>query len=97
MIEVSIGIWLLTRQIGAISIVPIILVLCKSELAIISLLAKDLFTVSSIVQGPIAKSIIEKRLRWNQTVQRRIAVTSSMIDSMKSAKILGKWILKYAS
>ena len=87
--EVAIGIWLLSRQLGAVSVTPVIVILS-------SFLPKDeTFDHSWSMSGCtysnslVAKSIGNRQANWAAAVQRRVAITSSMLGSMKSVKMMG--------
>ena len=70
--EVAIGIWLLARQLGVASVVP--LIICLASL---------------LGSGPIAARFGPAQRVWVERVERRIAVTASMLSDMKAVKMLG--------
>lgn len=70
--EVAIGIWLLARQLGVASVVP--LVICLASL---------------LGSGPIAARFGPAQRVWVERVEKRIAVTASMLSDMKAVKMLG--------
>lgn len=71
-LELVIVIYLLTRQLGIVALVPAILSLI-STVAIISM----------------AKSMRRAQRIWMKSIQTRVDVTSTMLGSMKSVKMLG--------
>lgn len=70
--EVAIGIWLLARQLGVASVVP--LIICLASL---------------LGSGPIAARFGPAQRVWVERVERRIAVTASMLSDMNAVKMLG--------
>jgi len=70
--EAAIGIWLLARQLGVASLVP--MVICMVSLAAAS---------------PIAARFGPAQRAWVERVERRVAVTASMLGDMKAVKMLG--------
>ncbi|RFU32078.1 hypothetical protein B7463_g4239, partial [Scytalidium lignicola] len=71
-IEISIGIWLLARQLGWVCVAPIII------------------TVGSMYGATkIAAKIGPRQRDWIKAIQRRVGMTSSMLGSMKSVKMMG--------
>ena len=70
--EVAIGIWLLARQLGMASVVP--MVICLASLAGAS---------------PIAARFGPAQRTWVERVEKRVAVTASMLGDMKAVKMLG--------
>lgn len=71
-IEMSIGIWLLERQLGWICVAPIVVVL-----------------LSVYAAGHVTKRIGPRQAQWVRAIQRRVGITSSMLGSMKSVKMMG--------
>ncbi|KAL5316922.1 hypothetical protein ACEPPN_015974 [Leptodophora sp. 'Broadleaf-Isolate-01'] len=72
LIEIAIGLPLLSRQLGWVSIVPLFVV--------------GLSTVGTSI---VTKRIGKSQRVWAGATQRRIATTSSMLQDMKSVKIMG--------
>lgn len=70
--EVAIGIWLLARQLGVASVVP--LIICLASL---------------LGSGAIAARFGPAQRVWVERVEKRIAVTASMLSDMKAVKMLG--------
>ena len=71
-IEMSIGIWLLERQLGWVCIAPIVIVL-----------------IMVFASSFVAKRIGPRQRIWVAAIQRRVGITSSMLGSMKSVKMMG--------
>ena len=71
-IEMSIGIWLLERELGWICVAPIVIV-----------------AASVYASAHVTKRIGRRQARWVKAIQRRISITSSMLGSMKSVKMMG--------
>ncbi|TVY29246.1 ABC transporter [Lachnellula hyalina] len=71
-IELSIGLWLLERQMGWICVAPLFIV------------AGSIFFSSKVAtrMGP-------RQREWLKGIQRRVGMTSSMLGSMKSVKMMG--------
>jgi ATP-binding cassette subfamily C (CFTR/MRP) protein 1 len=72
LIEVAIGIWLLARQLGWVSVIPVIIML-----------------LSSFGTQRVSRNFGNAQKAWTAATQKRIAMTSSLLGSMKSAKIMG--------
>ncbi|KAK3329761.1 P-loop containing nucleoside triphosphate hydrolase protein [Apodospora peruviana] len=70
--EVAIAVWLLARQLGAASVVP--LIICIASVAATS---------------PIASKFGPAQREWVERVEKRVAVTASMLGDMKAVKMLG--------
>ncbi len=71
-IEMSIGVWLLERQLGWVCVAPIVIV-----------------TLAVFASGHVAKRIGPRQAQWVKAIQKRVGVTSSMLGSMKSVKMMG--------
>jgi ATP-binding cassette subfamily C (CFTR/MRP) protein 1 len=71
-IEMSIGIWLLERQLGWVCVAPIVIVL-----------------IMVFASSFVAKRIGPRQRIWVAAIQRRVGITSSMLGSMKSVKMMG--------
>ncbi|KUJ15876.1 putative multidrug resistance protein [Mollisia scopiformis] len=72
LIEVIIGIWLLARQVGWVSVIPVVLII-----------------LCSIGTQRVSRNFGSAQRIWTAATQKRIAMTSSILGSMKSAKIMG--------
>jgi ATP-binding cassette subfamily C (CFTR/MRP) protein 1 len=72
MIEMSIGIWLLERQLGWVCVASIVIVL-----------------IMVFASSFVAKRIGPRQRIWVAAIQRRVGITSSMLGSMKSVKMMG--------
>ncbi len=71
-VEMSIGIWLLERQLGWVCVAPIFLVF-----------------VAVAASSHVAKLIGPRQAQWVKAIQKRVGITSSMLGSMKSVKMMG--------
>lgn len=91
-IEVVIGIWLLSVKLGAASVVPVIVVVGKairySSGSDNEQQAKG-SQVCGAANARASKYTSDKQRIWNAAVQTRIASTASMLGSMKSVKMMG--------
>lgn len=71
-IEMSIGIWLLERQLGWVCVAPIVIV-----------------ALSVYASAHVTKRIGSRQAQWVKAIQKRVGITSSMLGSMKSVKMMG--------
>jgi ATP-binding cassette subfamily C (CFTR/MRP) protein 1 len=71
-IEMSIGIWLLQRQLGWVCVAPIVIVV-----------------ISVYASFHVTKRIGPRQAQWVKAIQRRVGITSSLLGSMKSVKMMG--------
>ncbi|TVY44829.1 ABC transporter, partial [Lachnellula subtilissima] len=71
-IELSIGLWLLERQLGWVCVAPLFIV------------AGSIFFSSKV-----ATRVGPRQREWMKGIQRRVGMTSSMLGSMKSVKMMG--------
>jgi ATP-binding cassette subfamily C (CFTR/MRP) protein 1 len=89
-IEVVIGTTLLALQMGWVCVIPIVVVGCRLNKTPTSTFCDLLMrVVSSLGSTLIAKMIGNRQKIWVEAIQRRIAITSSMLESMKSIKMMG--------
>ncbi|KAL2071871.1 hypothetical protein VTL71DRAFT_13106 [Oculimacula yallundae] len=72
LIELVIGLYLLSRNLGWVCVAPIVIVV-----------------VSTICAGQVTKLIGPRQKSWIAAVQTRVGMTSSMLGSMKSVKMMG--------
>jgi hypothetical protein len=68
----SIGLWLLWRQLGPVSLVPIFMLVGCSYL-----------------QKLVGSAMSERRAIWTKAIQKRVALTTNLLRSMKSVKMTG--------
>jgi ATP-binding cassette subfamily C (CFTR/MRP) protein 1 len=89
-IEMAIGIWLLEREIGWICVAPVLLTIgqcfCNSHITW-SLLTSLL--VSIYAASKVAAIVAPRQKVWVKAIQQRVSITSSMLGSMKSVKLMG--------
>jgi ATP-binding cassette subfamily C (CFTR/MRP) protein 1 len=90
-IEVAVGIYLLARQLGWPCVVPLVAVLGKRDRS--ELTGVRVTNLSSLVSSGIS-SFLSKRIggnqkKWVNAVQKRIALTSSILSGIKSIKMMG--------
>ncbi|MCJ1311899.1 hypothetical protein MMC25_005572 [Agyrium rufum] len=71
-IQVSLGMYLLARQLGWVCVMPVLVILA-----------------SSFGSSAVAKRIGGRQGIWAAAVQQRVAITSSMLGSMRSVKMMG--------
>jgi len=87
-IEFAIALPLLTRQLGWVSIVPLVIVIGKQ-------IPESEHLLYSYQVGPfygaalVAKHMPERQKTWADATQRRLAVTSSMLRDMDGLKMMG--------
>ncbi|RDW80919.1 hypothetical protein BP5796_05617 [Coleophoma crateriformis] len=72
LIEIIVGITLLTRHLGWVSIVPLIIV-----------------TFSTMGASWVTKVLGSTRRIWVEATQRRVSITTAMLNEMKSLKMMG--------
>ena len=89
-IEMATGLWLLEREIGWICVAPIVLVIgkCPSN-SNISWPILTCLSVSIYAASKIATIIAPRQKVWIKAIQQRVSITSSMLGSMKSVKLMG--------
>ncbi|PQE21894.1 ABC transporter protein [Rutstroemia sp. NJR-2017a BVV2] len=75
-IQVTVAIWILEKRLGAICVAPVIVVLL-------------VHTASAYTSSQVAKRIRVRQRGWMQAVQKRVALTSDVLGSIKGMKILG--------
>lgn len=89
-LEVGIAVFLLQRQIASASVVPVVISIGRS--------IKDCFEVCSANKVskvcafgviPVSKTIGRAQTAWIERLQKRVAVTASMLGDMKAIKMLG--------
>ncbi|KAH7420082.1 putative multidrug resistance protein, partial [Cadophora sp. MPI-SDFR-AT-0126] len=71
-IELVIGLYLLSRNLGWVCVAPIVIVV-----------------ISTLCAGQVTKLIGPRQRNWIAAVQTRVGMTSSMLGSMKSVKMMG--------
>ena len=95
LLEVGIGLWLLKRELGISSVVPVVFTIGKLNSDVLPYLSMPLgskavvplaCTISTI---RISKLMGRRQATWNKAVQQRVAITSSALGSMKSVKLMG--------
>lgn len=89
MVEVVIGIVLLSREVGWIWPLSLILIFCTSTNPCPSVLLIPEFTVCSRMSRYVAKHLGPRQKAWNTATQERVAATSSMLSAMRVIKMLG--------
>ena len=72
LIEMSIGVWLLERQLGWVCVAPMIIVVG-----------------TGYATSHVARRIGPRQAQWVRAIQKRVGITSSMLGSMKSVKMMG--------
>jgi ATP-binding cassette subfamily C (CFTR/MRP) protein 1 len=89
-IEMAIGIWLLEREIGWICVAPVLLTIgrCPSNSHISWSLLTSLL-VSIYAASKVAAIVAPRQKVWVKAIQQRVSITSSMLGSMKSVKLMG--------
>jgi ATP-binding cassette, subfamily C (CFTR/MRP), member 1 len=92
-IEVIVGVVLLALQLGWVCVIPIIVVICRflSRLFLFALRRTFLTGIIGSFTGAkrIASNIGPRQKAWIEAVQKRIALTSSILADMRSVKMTG--------
>jgi ATP-binding cassette, subfamily C (CFTR/MRP), member 1 len=89
-IEVIIGTTLLALQLGWVCVIPLVVVGGMLNKMSTSMRWDLLMKVVSSLGSTIVANMIGNRQKiWVEAIQRRIAITSSMLESMKSIKMMG--------
>jgi ATP-binding cassette subfamily C (CFTR/MRP) protein 1 len=89
-IEVGVGIWLLVRQLGWVAVVPLLIIVGPySSNSIPNRILLMIITACSRIAPRIGIISRVRQKVWTAAVQQRIAMTSSMLSSMKSLKMMG--------
>lgn len=88
LVELSLGLVLLGRQLGWVCVAPILIVAGRSPSA------RDNCSFanglgSTLCASKVTKLIGPRQKVWIAAVQRRVGMTSSMLGSMKSVKMMG--------
>lgn len=99
-VELAIGIYLLKQEVGWACVAPALVALGQytrhawivrakrqSHTGYFSLTHS--FIVCTIATTYISKLLPNRQKEWNQQVQKRVALTSSMLSNMKTAKMMG--------
>lgn len=88
-IEVVLGTLMLAKEVGWICPVPLVIIFC--ELSSTSRFVEQIsdYKVCSRVSQYLARNLQGKQRDWNVATQERLAVTTSMLTSIKSIKMLG--------
>lgn len=89
-IEVIIGTVMLARRVGWVCAVPFVMIFCELQYGH-AYLERELTNslVCSRVSRYLAKNLQSKQKDWSVATQNRIAMTTSMLGSVKSLKMLG--------
>jgi len=89
-LEVILGLTMLAREVGWVFPVPLVIIFCRSSYVIsFSLTLITSIKVCSRMSRYLAKNLQTKQKAWNVATQNRIAMTTSMLASVKSLKMLG--------
>lgn len=94
-IEVLLGTTMLAREVGWVCLVPYIIIFCKSLQYPAGRLGRKREQYLTVVQvcsrmsRYLAKNLQSKQKAWTEATQKRLAMTTSMLASMKSLKMLG--------
>lgn len=92
-LEVTIGILLLSREVGWLFPVPLIIIVRKSKATPVSrhvcALLTTTFIVCSRMSQYVAKNLRKRQGSWNKATQNRISMISAAIGTIKSVKMLG--------
>lgn len=99
-LEVGIAIFLLQRQVAAASVVPVVISIGTSTEEMLALflffsslrnvsMANTTTQVCALGVIPISKTIGKAQTVWIECLQKRVAVTASMLGDMKAIKMLG--------
>ena len=86
-LETGIALYLLNREIGVACIAPAVIAIRKLTKHIP--FSRLMAIVCTIANSFVAKAIPKRQKRWNQSIQTRIAMTSSALKEIKSVKMMG--------
>jgi hypothetical protein len=86
-VEVALGMAMLAREVGWVSPVPLVIIVCTLSLSFRR--KTNHSKVCSRMSRYLAKNLQSKQKAWTVATQKRIAMTTSMLGSMKSLKMLG--------
>ncbi len=87
-VELSLGLVLLGRQLGWVCVAPILIVAGKPPSASHSRAISNGLG-STLCASKVTKLIGPRQKVWISAVQKRVSMTSSMLGSMKSVKMMG--------
>jgi hypothetical protein len=87
-VDVAIGVFLLARQLGITSLIPAVISI-SMDLPNSFITSADQRLVVVIATIPVSKKSGTAQKRWIERVQTRLSTTSSMLNDMKSVKMLG--------
>lgn len=86
--EMGIAVWLLQRQIGAVCIAPLAIALSKLQ----NSHSQCRLTAVLVCTGTaiwLSRRMGKRQATWNKATQERIAATSTILQAMKSIKVMG--------
>jgi len=89
LLEVIVGIALLTREIGWFSPVPLFIIICKNSDTFATKDKADMPIVCFQLSRYVAKHLQSKQKAWSVATQKRLAMITYMLGSAKSMKMLG--------
>lgn len=92
LVEIAVAIFLLERQLGVACLIPVGAAICELFTSGMKdqLLTRQSINPVSIVGSVIAVSfVMARQAQWLEAIERRIAVTSQMLGSMKGVKMCG--------
>ena len=92
-LEVVLAVWLLEKQIGIACLAPVVIALGE-HLKFFPLRSScfynlTMMTASTFGSSRVAAVMGDRQKRWVAAIEKRVAVTSSALGSMKSVKMLG--------
>lgn len=91
-IEISIALWLLGRQVGVACVIPLVIALCMDKEPPSIPTYKLLTLVELVCIGvmvPISSRSGVSQKQWIERVQKRVAITSTMVGDIKAMQMLG--------
>ena len=91
-LDISIAIWLLERQLSVACIAPVVIIssmhyLIPAISLVATLLIKHLVFIAATFK--LASSIKNAQRQWIEKIDERLRVTSNMLGDMKAVKMLG--------
>jgi ATP-binding cassette subfamily C (CFTR/MRP) protein 1 len=88
-IETVVAVYLLERQFGLACVAPVTLALCKYLPSALRDFNNQHCSIVCTIGNSWVSKVIPSRLKlWNQSIQKRVSMTSAILGDMKSVKML---------
>lgn len=91
LIEITLAMYLLGRELGPGCVGPVVSVIGNSflEVNIYACFFTKIYSGCTLAMGQLSKFMGPAMKLWNNAIQRRVTITSNVIGSIKEAKMLG--------